>query len=245
MNRKIKLTVALSIFIAVSIIFPIPALCQGITLDIGESGGMGYSMFGSSFLNVKDFNSQLENYGYIPLSGTFFSVGGGGHAIINKKWIIGGEGHTLLGGNETNGNYTNSVIVSYGFFDLGYIIFYPGELRLYPLIGIGAGEMKFSISEDLNSISFDQILDTPCINSEISKSEFVVNFALGADYLISLAKTENERGGLVFGLRAGYCVSPFRGHWKMGDVEITGTPDLGFSGPYIRLMIGGGGFGIE
>jgi len=245
MYRKFKLTIALTIFIIGGAVFPAPALCQAITLNIGESGGMGYSMFGSSFLNMKDFNSRLENNGYIPLSGIFFSVGGGGHAIINKKWIIGGEGHSLLGGNETNGNYTNSVIVSYGFFDLGYIILNPGELRLYPLIGFGAGEMKFSISEDLSSISFDQILDSPGINSEISKSELVLNLALGADYLISFAKTENERGGLVFGLRAGYCVSPIKGHWKMGDVEITGTPDLGFSGPYIRLMIGGGGFAKE
>ena len=245
MNKKIKLVATLIIFIVEGMIITNISYGQEIKADAKESGGMGYSMLGSSFLNMSDLNALLENNGYSAISGSFFSVGGGGHGIINNKWIIGGEGHSLLGGSETSGNYINSLIIDYGFLDLGYIIYSFGDLRVYPLLGLGAGGMKFKISENLTSITFDDILTTPARNSEISKSGFLLNLAIGTDYLLSFAKTETERGGMLFGLRAGYCISPFKGHWEMGDIDVSGVPDFGFSGPYIRIMIGGGAFVIE
>jgi len=245
MYRKIKLITTLGLFILANVFTESFSYGQEKKQPIKENGGMGYSMFGSTFLNVSDLNTKLENSGYSTFSDNFFSAGGGGHAIINNKWIVGGEGHTLLSDSETSGNYSNSLIASYGFFDLGYIVFSIGDLRIYPIIGLGAGEMKFKISRKLTSLSFDDILDTPERNSEISKSGFLLNLSLGTDYLINFSKNENERGGMLLGVRAGYCLSPSKGHWEMGDVEISGAPDLGFSGPYIRFMIGGGGFSKE
>ena len=222
-------------------------MLSGQTLNpvVEEIGGMGYSIFGRSFLDLKDFNAKLESNGYSAITENFFSVGGGGHGIIKNKFIIGGEGHSLLGGGTTVGTYENSLIINYGFLDFGYIIYSVGELRLYPLIGLGGGGMKFKISEKLTSLSFDDILDTPDRNSEISKSSFLLNLAFGLDYLLKFAEDEKGRGGMLLGLRAGYCVSPFKSNWNMGEIEISGVPDLGFTGPYIRLMIGGGGIGIE
>lgn len=244
MCRKIKLVMALIILLVVSIITSVTH-GQRIELNPEESGGMGYSMLGSGFLSISDLNARLESNGYSAISGGFFSVGGGGHGIFNNKWIIGGEGHTLMGGSDTDGNYSTSLIVNQGFFDVGYILYSTGDLRAYPIIGLGAGTMRFSLSEDLTSLTFDQLLNNPGRNSEISKSGLLLNFALGADYLFSFMKSESERGGLLLGLRAGYCISPFKGHWNMGDIEISGAPDLGFAGPYIRFMIGGGAFGVE
>ena len=54
---------------------------------------------------------------------------------------------------------------------------------------------------------------------------------------------EKGKGGMVLGVRAGYTFSPFKGDWNMDDLEISGAPETGITGPYIRLMIGGGGFG--
>ena len=50
---------------------------------------------------------------------------------------------------------------------------------------------------------------------------------------------------MLFGLRTGYCVSPFKSSWNMGESEISEVPYLSITGPHIRLMIGGGGIGIE
>ena len=242
MNRKRRSIVFLAVFTAsfmsASILFG-----QASDPSVKEAGGMGYSMLGTSFLNLHDFNLKLESHGYPAVKGNFFSVGGGGHGIINNKFIIGGEGHSLLGESKSSGTYTSSLMVRYGFFDLGYIVYSIGDLRLYPLLGLGLGDMKFKISEKLTSFSFDDILDTPNRSSEISKSSFLINLAVGFDYFIKLAEDEHGRGGFLLGLRAGYCVSPFNSSWSIGDIEISGVPDLGFAGPYIRLMIGGGGIG--
>ena len=50
---------------------------------------------------------------------------------------------------------------------------------------------------------------------------------------------------MVLGLRAGYTVSPIKGDWTIDEIEVTGAPQTGITGPYIRFMIGGGGFGIQ
>jgi len=46
----------------------------------------------------------------------------------------------------------------------------------------------------------------------------------------------------VFGLRAGYTLSPFKRDWQMDELEISDAPEMGMTGPFIRFMFGGGGF---
>ena len=242
MCGKGKIASVLIVVTATLILFSTTSQSQGLVKHAREGGGMGYSMFGWGTLDIEALNSRLESKGYSSMSDNFFSVGGGGHGIINNKVIIGGEGHTLLGEEITSGNYKNSINVGYGFFNVGYIVYSKKQLRLYPLLGIGGGGINLKIKEKPVSLSFDDVLNDPERSVELSTGGFLLSFAVGMDYLLLLGGDEEGEGGLVFGLRAGYTLSPFKRGWEMDEIEISGAPDIGITGPFIRLMFGGGGF---
>ncbi|MBN1349421.1 hypothetical protein JXJ21_08430 [candidate division KSB1 bacterium] len=243
MRRKANLIAALAVTASVIVIFANGSHCQEVSPAANENGGMGYSMFGRSVLDVSDLSAKLEAKGFSGMSDNFFSVGGGGHSIINNRFIIGGEGHTLLGEDNNGSTYKTSITAGYGFFDLGYVAYSVKDLRIYPLLGIGGGGINLKIAENITSLSFDEVLDNPKRTSELSTGGFLLNFALGVDYLLAFGENEKGRGGLLFGIRAGYTLAAFKGSWMMDDVEISGVPEMGITGPYIRFLFGGGGIG--
>ncbi len=74
-------------------------------MNITLHGGAGYFMPGIQILSIGDLNSKLESKQYPKLSTSFTSFGGGGHAII-YNFVVGGEGHGLVGKDASNDNYT-------------------------------------------------------------------------------------------------------------------------------------------
>jgi len=208
-----------------------------------EGGGMGYFMVGSSIMDIKALNSRLEGKGYPALSDKFISSGGGGHGIIGRM-IIGGEGHGLIGKEVTSESYEISIGAGYGFFNVGYIVYSTGNLRVYPLLGVGGGGMELRIVEK-GSLSFDETLDNPKRMAVLSTGGFLLQFALGVDYLLKLGGNEKGRGGLVFGIRLGYLLAPIKGGWSMDGIDISDAPRVGITGPHILLTLGGGGIGRE
>lgn len=230
-----------AVLTAICVLFFAPALCRGQAEGSPEGVGMGYSMFGTSTLDLDALNSRLESKGYPGLSDNFFTTGGGGHAVINDRIIIGGEGHALLGDEVTSGNYESSISAGYGFFDVGYIVYSKNQLRVYPLLGIGGGGMTLKIKEKTGSLSFDDVLDNPARSVNLTTGGFLLSFAVGMDYLLILGGDEEGEGGLVFGLRAGYTISPFERGWEMDELELSGAPEMGITGPFVRFMFGGGG----
>lgn len=93
-------------------------------------GGAGYFMPGIQILSIGDLNSKLESKQYPKLSSSFTSFGGGGHAII-YNFVVGGEGHGLVGKDVSNNNYTINLSSGYGIFDLGYVIFSKYGVLIY------------------------------------------------------------------------------------------------------------------
>lgn len=242
MSERAKKVLLLSALIMTIILFASFSLAQEKTSRADKGGGMGYSIMGTGTIDISALNSKLESESYNAMSDKFFSVGGGGHIIRNNGLIIGGEGHALLGDEATSGNYKNSVYIGYGFLDLGYIIYSLQELRFYPLLGIGFGGMTLKITEKLTSLSFNEVLNDPERKVELTTGGFLLNLAIGIDYLLKFGENKKEKGGLVLGIRAGYTFTPVKGEWMMDELEISGAPKIGITGPYIRFIIGGGGF---
>ncbi len=209
---------------------------------VKEQGGMGYSIFGNSTIDIANLNSKLESNGYTKLSESYFCVGGGGHSIINKRWIIGGEAYSLLGDESTGADFKASTYIFQGFANIGYIIFSKKGLSVYPLLGLGGGSMKLTFSEKNASYSFDEVLTDPKREATLTAGGFLINLALGLDYYIKLGENEEGHGGLLLGLRAGYTLAPSKGGWGMNDVELSGSPDVFMTGPFVRIIFGGGGF---
>ncbi len=208
-----------------------------------SGGGRGYCMMGWSTLDLDELNVRLKSKGYTEFSNNFFSIGGGGHGIINKL-IIGGQGGTLIGGEETvnlnGGTLKTSVIGGYGLFDVGYLVYSKKGLNVYPMLGMGGGGLTFTIKE-ISTPSFEDLLENPKRKVELIYGGFLVNVSLGVDYLIKFAEDEKGTGGLIVGFKAGYMLAPFTHDWKMDENDVTGGPDIGFNGPYVKIMFGGGG----
>jgi hypothetical protein len=204
----------------------------------------GYFMVGGNILDIDALNSILENEGYSTLSNNFLSIGGG---CLHQKnrWIIGCEGHFLFGEENksdiTSGNFETSISAAYGFFDFGYILFNKHFFQVYPLIGLGGGVMSLKIKERLTDPSFAEVLADPKRNSKLESAAFLINMAIGTEYLMKLREDETGIGGLVLGIRVGYTFAPFRSNWKLERTDVSNGPDLRMTGPYVRLILGGWG----
>jgi hypothetical protein len=241
MAQTRKTAVVFSVIVAVLLS---AAVSQGQeeAAEMKEEGGMGYSIFGNSMIDVENLNAKLESNGYTKLSESYFCVGGGGHSIINKRWIIGGEAYSLLGDDVTGANFKASTIIFQGFASVGYIVFAKKGFSVYPLIGLGGGSMTLTFSEKEATYSFDDVLIDPRRGTTLTAGGFLINLALGVDYYLKMGENKEGHGGFLFGVRAGYTLAPSKAGWGMFDNELTGAPEISMTGPFVRIIFGGGGF---
>ncbi|MCX7880372.1 MAG: hypothetical protein N2517_06900 [Ignavibacteria bacterium] len=209
----------------------------------GDGGGAGFFAIGANFINLDNLNNRLSAEGFSKFSSRFISLGGGGQAYIGNL-IIGGEGHGLLQENTENPNYSTNVSIGYGFFNLGYTLVSTNSVKLYPLLGIGGGGMSLEIQDMNPKSNFEELIKNPRTGTELSMGAFMLNFALGFDYLLKLDKA-NEKSGVgsfIIGIRLGYTLSAIKSNWVVYEKKISNFPKTSLDGFSIRLHIGAGGF---
>ena len=136
--------------------------------------------------------------------------------------------------------FKSSLTGGYGLFHIGYIIYSKKCFNIYPLLGIGGGGVTLKIAED-SSPSFDQVLNDPKRNVELIYGGMILNLSVGVDYFIKMEETDEGFGGFLLGLQAGYLLAPFTHDWKMDEHDISGGPDVGLNGFFVRITLGGGG----
>ena len=238
MRSKIMVTMTIVALIALASITPTSVYGDEETIESGGSGGF---MFGLNWLNLTELSTKLEAKGFEPLKGNLFSTGGGGYGIIREKILLGGEGHGFQQ-DVFSDSLKASVGAGYGVFNIGYVVFSEKGFRLFPMIGLGGGSVNLKIVERGVTPTFDEILDNPGRETNISTSGILLQFAVGMDYFLKLGEDEKGGGGLLFGVRVGYIYTPMKADWKMEDMDVLGGPDVRVTGPYVHFIIGGGGF---
>jgi hypothetical protein len=215
---------------------------QEANTNLYTRGVKGYFMAGANIFDLDELNATLRRSSYPAFSDNLFSFGGGGHLIINRL-LIGGEGHGLLTKEKSvvlaNRLYKSSLEISYGFVTAGYQVIANGGFSFYPLLGIGGGIISMKIHEKTPA-SFDEILANPGRNATLTMAGFLVHASLGGDYFFVVDQDAGERRGLIVGFRAGYNFAPLKSDWQLDEFEIAGGPDIDVTGPYVRLLIGGG-----
>lgn len=208
-------------------------------------GGVGYFMMGYSGLQLDELNESFKSAGFPELAKGSITIGGGGHYIY-KNFILGGEGHGLVGAVSENPDFKTSHSAGYGFFNMGYVVLQGKSINLYPMIGFGGGGMTVSITDKSKlTNSFDDILEDPGRESYISSGGFLMNFSLGSDYFFAGSKSDEYSGGFLVGIKAGYILNLTGNDWYFNGKQLNDSPNAGFSGPYVRIVIGGGGIGIS
>lgn len=210
---------------------------NGISKD-KKSGGMGFFATGYQMIDIKELNSRLKLFGLPQFDKSYVSLGGGGFGILNN-FVIGGEGHGLVGSDLSNQSYQTNLTAGYGLFDMGYLIYSSNGLKIFPIIGFGGGGIDLRINEK-NLVDFDQVLNNPKKGSVLSVAGLMLNFGLNLFYNLNLSGDEERLGGLSFGLNLGYTHFLQLGNWSLFETEIAGGPKVGLSGFYIRFTIGGG-----
>jgi hypothetical protein len=209
--------------------------------DEHDNGGKGYFAIGWSALDLGPLNDVLQANGYRRFTEDFLSLGGGGYGVLGR-FVIGGQGHGYLGeGRDValgGQNFRSEVSAGMGFVDLGWVLWSSNGWALTPLVGLGGGGLTLQI-DALSAPTFGEVLAQPGHRSKLSTGGFLID--LGASFDFLLRRDDGERrSGPLFGLRAGWVLSPIEGGWELEGRDIAGGPDLGVSGPYVRILLGGG-----
>jgi len=225
---------------------PRPAHAQDATDDATgpvehREGGAGFFAIGTSVAGgIDNLNDRLEAMGYPTFGSAALSLGGGGYGIVGRRVLLGGEGHGLIRPAQSFQGRNVSVGGGYGLATLGYLAVARSHLRVYPQVGVGAGGFTVDIGSTGEATEFDEVLDDPNRRAELSRGSLLVSLALNATY--ELFSAPDEAGGLRIGVQAGYLFAPFSSEWQLDNNPLDDGPDTtGFDGPFVRLLIGGGG----
>lgn len=203
---------------------------QELSPEMKQKGGRIYFLYGDKTVDIKSLNSTLESKGYPTFSNNFIFSGLGGYGITGKL-VIGGEVKSYKLRSSQNGNRITSVYGHSGSFDLGYILYSRDRLKIFPLFGLGIEDMVLMIDEQ-SKVTFNEVLENPKWRATLSNSGFLLNLAIGTEYLF--------KNGVLLGLRAGYSFSSLKNSWYMNGLEVLDGPSVGVSGPYVQLMLGFG-----
>jgi hypothetical protein len=220
--------------------------------DEDEPGG-GYFQAGYMELDLDDLNGALVGAGYPALDNSFWTLGGGGYGM-KGRFLLGGEGHGLIGSDETTADGARQLGIGggYGLFRIGYLAYSIEGLEVLPMIGVGGGGMSLSIIER-SAPTFDDILLDPLRSARVSTGMFLLDASLMLSYRVPTGEDEEDGdddeesgGGLLVGLQGGYTFAPGEPSWRLDGLNsVAGGPELKIEGFYIRLSIGGGRRGGE
>jgi hypothetical protein len=233
---------ALAVGVGAGLGFGIPATAAAQAPGASDpvESGRGFFMVGTQRLYVDDLNRSMDAAGYPGFSSSALTLGGGGLGS-QGAFLIGGEGHGVLGSDRTtaSGDLQTRIGGGYGLFTVGYDLLPDDALSVYPLIGIGAGALSVKIHER-GAPLFDDLLENPRRGVEMSRVSFLLMLAVGGDFLVEVPHDGPERGGFAVGLRVGYMASLGQRSWSSDVGNVAGGPDLSPAGPFVRIQIGGG-----
>jgi len=208
----------------------------------GEAGqeGRGFLMLGFQRMDVDGLNDRLRATGYPSFSSSVITVGGGGMGV-HGGFLLGGEGHGILGPEEStaDGSLRTRLGGGYGMLTVGRDLFPGRPGSLYPQVGVGAGAMTLRIDER-STPTFEDLLADPRRSVEISRVSFLAMVALGADYLVGEGTAGPDGAGVAVGVRAGYVAALAQRPWSSEVGSVAGGPDLSPSGFFLRVQLGGG-----
>jgi hypothetical protein len=237
-------TRAVGIGIAVlgmAMVAPLAAAAQE---DPEEEGyaGRGFFQVGYMRLDMDDLGAALGAAGLPTMDEDFLTLGGAGYGT-RGRFLIGGEGHALLGRKEVTPGGARELTASggYGMFRVGYLAVARDAFDVFPLFGIGGGGMSLKIAER-SAPTFDEVLTDPETSSTLSTAVFVLDVAAAANFRITMSDNDDGVGGFLLGVQAGYSFTPAQSGWTLDGInDVAGGPDLKIQGPYVRLSIGGWG----
>jgi hypothetical protein len=199
-----------------------------------------YAIGGLNRLSLNTLNHYLDKGEFPHAEKTHFCFGLGGH-VIHNKLVLGLVFQRFLPRKqETEKEFTTSTSAKYTVLNVGYLVYSKKGLMIYPLAGLGLGELRLRITEN-NIQSFADIAGYQK-GSDSKTRSILVNLGAGADYFFNFNKKKKGKNNLMMGVRMGYLISTIKYDWRVNYAQVADGPAAGLTGPYFHVVIGLGGW---
>lgn len=199
-----------------------------------------YFMFGLNMLNLNNLNNHLTQKEFPTVAESYYIFGLGGH-IIHNKFVVGIELQRFFKKEQISSKeFNTSVMAKYSLLNLGYLFYSKKGLMMYPLFGMGLGELKLRVIEN-NIHSFGDI-DSYQRGSQSNTQSLLLNLGFGLDYFFKFDEKKKGQNNLMMGVRIGYNISAIKSDWSVNHVHVGDGPPSGLTCFYFRVVIGLGGW---
>lgn len=199
-----------------------------------------YAIAGYDLLRLNQLNNYLTARDFPAVPQGYFTVGFGGHLIFDKL-VLGFELQSSLKSIRiSTKEYNTSVSAKYIMLNAGYMIYSKKGLMMYPLMGVGVGKLTLDAME--NNIHYFGDITIDQGSSESVTRSLLLNAGFALDYFRNYNKKKKGKNNLVLGLRVGCLISTVRWDWRVNGVRVGDGPAAGLTGPYIKVIIGLGGW---
>jgi hypothetical protein len=239
----------------------------GFNFFVGTQGARPGDYFtndaNTSLSSAKDDSAKYSSSFLVPKS-SLLNFGFQGYGLFNSI-MMGGELNFGLGGqtqgvqknlvtNTQYGSTSSQFIASSIMFNTGLIAFRKRGFVAYPLIGLGYGAsgvlLRATNEQRVYPAITNVITERNQQNMFVWTSGMVLDFGLGAQFLVGKASEDNARG-FSLGFRVGYQMQlandAIKVQWlknaKDSYTSPTTLPSIGNSGIYAKLLIGFGRIG--
>ena len=239
-TKRLPRVAALAVTSALSMVVTSDAHAE----PAAEWGGFGQAFVGGMLSNYGNFENEMAQPRVLgndfSMSPVGLQFGGGGWMMLAGTVLVGGRGLGFV----VDASDTQGARVSFagggGGLVIGYAALNRDSYLLYPFFGFGGYGFSMEMTNVLGGqdIAFGSERVAPDATDAFSAGFFSFEFGVGFQRLLFF-----DDGGFTVGAEGGFTIPVAPGGWNDADGrDISGLEELGISGGYLRLTLGGGGF---
>jgi hypothetical protein len=217
-----------------------------------NAGGFGHFYMGPGFFQPGNLASYLEKPDVLNtnITARVGSMAGGEGAGLFGRAIIGGGGFGQNIMRITTDSLRADINYGAGYFRFGYMLKYQNSGFCFAYGGIGWGGLNMTIENHSGENDIDFNHRTPLKPGKKATYTLPTTYYdLGLSYkrIMSSNRSSGGEGGFMLGLDLGCSLITPSFDWQGQDEELVSGPPVPtlFVNPYLRVTIGGGGFGFK
>ncbi len=239
--KKVCFSSFLAIFFALSTNVYAEEKKPIVELSPDRFDGVTFISVGGTILNLANVNNALAAKNYPAFSSNLLSISTGSRTTSASRIVTGSEASFSLENKNLNmGNGYKSFFSSSASIigNLGYVVYSTDTIKIYPIFGAGVGRTTVDLFKDEKTPTFQELLNRTERGTSLSAVNIIGDLGIGADYTLKVGRSLLKKGGINFGVKAGYVFTVYSTGLQQKGENIFGSPDINNNGPYIRAFVG-------